>query len=56
MELKKIPYDLSVCKVQNVADIDFDTDFYFVGRTDEEISLVCMTENNGDMIFDEIER
>ena len=25
--------------------MDFDGDFYFVGRTDEEISLVCRTEN-----------
>lgn len=53
MELKKIPYGLSVCKVQNVADIDFDTDFYFVGKTDEEISLVCKTEN---VPIDTIER
>lgn len=29
----------------NVADIDLNTDFYFIGRTDEEISLVCRTED-----------
>lgn len=43
MELKKLPYDLTVCKVADIADIDLTTEFYFVGRTDEEISLVCRT-------------
>ena len=45
MELKKLPYDLTVCKVADIADIDISTEFYFIGRTDEEISLVCKTEN-----------
>ena len=45
MELKKLEYDLTVCKVSAIADIDKDADFYFVGKTDEEISLVCLTEN-----------
>lgn len=48
MELKKIDHDLTVCKVQNVTDIDLSSDFYFVGRTDEEISLVCKTEDTPD--------
>ena len=38
MELKKLEYDLTVCKVSTVADIDMDSDFYFIGKTDEEIS------------------
>ena len=45
MELKKIDYNLTVCKVTDVSSINMDTDFYFVGRTDEEISLVCKTED-----------
>ncbi|MBQ8288535.1 MAG: ACT domain-containing protein [Clostridia bacterium] len=40
-----MPYELTVCKLPNVADIDLNTDFYFIGRTDEEISLVCRTED-----------
>lgn len=45
MEIKKLDYDLSICKVREItAEILMD-DFYFVGRTDEEISLVCLTEN-----------
>ena len=44
MELKKLPYKLTVCKVTNIAEIDTNKDFYFIGKTDEEISLVCVTE------------
>lgn len=45
MELKKLPYRLSVCKVSDVAAIDLHKDFYFIGKTDEELSLVCRTED-----------
>ena len=45
MELKKIDYKLTVCKVSNLSDIDMASDFYFIGKTDEELSLVCKTEN-----------
>ena len=44
MKLKKLPYDLTVCKVKNISDIDLETEICFVGKTDEEISLVCRTE------------
>lgn len=43
MELKKLPYDLTVCKVESMADIDLGNDFFFVGKTDEELSLVCLS-------------
>ncbi len=45
MKLKKLTYNLTVCKVKDVSAIDFDTDICFVGKTDEEISLVCRTED-----------
>lgn len=45
MELKKLDYALTVCKVASESEIDFDQDFYFIGKTDEEYSLVCITEN-----------
>lgn len=44
IELEILPYKLTVCKVGNVAEVNADSPFYFVGRTDEEISLVCKTE------------
>ena len=43
MELKKLDYDLTVCKVASVADLDMSRDFFFIGKTNEEISLVCLT-------------
>ena len=45
MELKKLEYDLTVCKVAEVSNIDLKADFYFIGKTDEELSLVCRTED-----------
>ncbi len=45
MELKKLPYNLTVCKVQKISDIDLNTGFFFIGRTDEELSLVCETKD-----------
>lgn len=45
MKLKKLIYDLTVCKVKSEADINLSNDFYFIGKTDEELSLVCITEN-----------
>ncbi len=44
-ETKKLPYELTVCKVSNVSDINLDTDICFVCKTDEEISLVCRTKD-----------
>jgi len=48
MELKKLPYNLTVCKVENADVIDMSKEFYFIGKTDEELSLVCKTEDTPD--------
>ena len=45
MELKRIPYRLTVCKVADISVFDINTDFYFIGKTDEEVSLVCRSED-----------
>lgn len=45
MKLKKLPYELTVCKVETVSEINLGADLCFVGKTDEEISLVCKTED-----------
>lgn len=45
MVLKKLNFDLTVCKTAAVSDIRFDADFFFVGKTDQELSLVCKTED-----------
>ena len=45
MELKRIEHKLTVCKVSEISNIDINSDFYFIGKTDEELSLVCKTED-----------
>ena len=45
MELKKLPYDLTVCKIGSTTDLDLTKDFFFIGKTDEELSLVCLTKD-----------
>lgn len=45
MEIKKIDYDFSVCKVKDFSKVNLDNEYCFIGKTDEENSLVCITEN-----------
>ena len=45
MELKRMDHNLTVCKLKDTVDFNMDADFWFVGKTDEEISLVCKTED-----------
>ena len=45
MELKKLDFSLTVCKVVSESDIDLNKEFYFIGKTEEEYSLVCITED-----------
>ena len=53
MELKILPYSFTVCKLSKTDKINLNTDFCFIGKTDEEMSLVCKTE---DTPADTIER
>ena len=45
MKLRKLPHHLTVCKVKNLSAINLTSEFFFIGRTDEEISLVCLAED-----------
>lgn len=45
MTLEKLPYRLTICKLSSAAEIDRNADFYFLAKTNEEISLVCKTED-----------
>jgi len=45
MELKRIDYQLTVCKVTEITNINLNSDFFFIAKTDEELSLVCKTED-----------
>lgn len=44
MEIKKYSYDFTVCKVKNLEKVDMSQEFCFIGKTDEELSVVCLTE------------
>ena len=48
MRLKKLGYSLTVCKLSDIDMIDMRKEFFFIGKTDEEISLVCKTEDTPD--------
>ena len=43
MELKKLEENFSICKVKDISKINLKDEFCFIGKTDEEISVVCLT-------------
>ena len=45
MKLKKLVFDITVCKLEDVSAVDLSREFFFLGKTDEEISFVCKTED-----------
>lgn len=45
MEIKTLDYKFSVCKVINYSLVNFESKFCFIGKTDEENSLVCITND-----------
>lgn len=44
LTLQILPQALTVCKVADLSGFD-PAGLYFIGSTDEELSLVCVTEN-----------
>ena len=45
MELKKLEESFSVCKVEDYSMVNRDSTYCFIGKTDEENSLVCLQED-----------
>ena len=45
MEIVKIEENFSVCKVENYIQVDMSQKYSFIGKKDEENSLVCLKEN-----------
>ena len=45
MEIKRIHQEFSVCQVEDYSLVNLDSMYCFIGKTDEENSLVCITEN-----------
>ena len=48
MELQILPDPLTVCRLSSANQADRNMEFYFLAKTDEEISLVCRTEDTPD--------
>lgn len=43
MKLKIIDGDFTICKIGDASQVNFNDRFCFLGKTDEEFSLVCQT-------------
>ena len=44
MEIKKIDHNFSVCQVEDYSLVNLNSAYSFIGKTDEEKSLVCITD------------
>lgn len=45
MEIKKIEGDFTICKVDDFSEVNYEAEYCFIGKTDEEKSVVCRTED-----------
>lgn len=45
MVIKKLGCELSVCKVRDYSQVNLTSEYCFLGKTDEEYSLVCLTDD-----------
>lgn len=45
MKIKKLNQEFSVCKVMDYSLVNMDAEYSFIGKTDEEKSLVCITSD-----------
>lgn len=44
MIIEALQQEFSVCKVKDFSEVNMKDDFYFIGKTDEENSLVCSSQ------------
>ena len=44
MEIKKIDHNFSVCQVEDYSLVNLNSEYSFIGKMDEEKSLVCITD------------
>lgn len=50
MKVEKLDYNFAICKVKDCSQVNFESEYVFIGRTDEENSLVCITEDVPDNV------
>ena len=44
MEIKKIDHNFQVCQVEDYSLVNLNSEYSFIGKTDVEKSLVCITD------------
>lgn len=44
LQLQILAEEFSICKINNLNSINFSTEYLFLSKTDQEISLVCKTK------------
>lgn len=44
MRLKILESDFSICQLRNLSAVNYRDDFFFIAKTDKELSLICKTK------------
>ena len=52
MEIRKLDDTFSICKVSDYSQVDLNSEYCFIGKTDEEKSLVCITDSVPDNVIE----
>ena len=52
MIIKRFDLDFSVCKVLDYSKTNLQSEFCFIGKTDAECSLVCLTDDVPDNVIE----
>ena len=45
MEIRKLDYDFTVCKVTDYSKVNLNAGYCFIEKTEDENSLVCLTQD-----------
>lgn len=53
MEIKEIGSEFTVCKVKDYTLVNTEDEFCFIGKTDDEKSLVCRTDKVPDNVIEQ---
>ncbi|MDD3336156.1 MAG: ACT domain-containing protein [Eubacteriales bacterium] len=51
-QLQKINHSFSVCKLVDFSQVDWSSEYCFTAKTDEENSLVCITQDIPDNVIE----
>lgn len=44
MRLKILEPDFSICQIRNLSGVNYRDNFFFIAKTDKELSLICKTQ------------